>query len=271
MTRTYTVGPRVLVATLCLSVCLSTSLLAQRADRAIISGVVTDAQGAAVPGATVTIRNEATGVNTVQVTNAAGAYTSPPLVLGRYSVTVDLTGFKKAVSSSILLEGGDQFRQDMILQVGALNETVEVTVRGGTQRHAAGREPHGEREILSRPPDYHGRGCPPCRVRAADAARLPSDEAERRPDVPRQPVPVPHQRRPARRDREFLRWRRVRLRQRAPAKPGEHTSGGFRAGGEGHHDQLFGAVRPHQRRIHRVHGQDGHQCVSRQRLRVFCG
>ena len=131
MTRTYTVGPRVLVATLCLSVCLSTSLLAQRADRAIISGVVTDAQGAAVPGATVTIRNEATGVNTVQVTNAAGAYTSPPLVLGRYSVTVDLTGFKKAVSSSILLEGGDQFRQDMILQVGALNETVEVTSEAG--------------------------------------------------------------------------------------------------------------------------------------------
>ena len=131
MTRTYRVGPRVLVATLCLSVCLSTSLLAQRADRAIISGVVTDAQGAAVPGATVTIRNEATGVNTVQVTNGAGAYTSPPLVLGRYSVTVDLTGFKKAASSSILLEGGDQFRQDMILQVGALNETIQVTSEAG--------------------------------------------------------------------------------------------------------------------------------------------
>src|SRR6476646_5501553 len=131
MTRTYTVGPRVLFATLCLSVCLSTSLLAQRADRAIISGVVTDAQGAAVPGATVTISNEATGGNTVQVTNAAGAYTSPPLVLGRYSVTVDLTGFKKALSSSILLEGGDQFRQDMILQVGGLNETVEVKSETG--------------------------------------------------------------------------------------------------------------------------------------------
>ena len=64
----------------------------------IISGVVTDAQGSAVPGATVTISNEATGVDTVLVTNAAGAYTSPPLVLGRYSVTVDLTGFKKAVT-----------------------------------------------------------------------------------------------------------------------------------------------------------------------------
>ena len=93
----------------------------------------------AVPGATVTIRNEATGVNTVLVTNAAGAYTSPPLVLGRYSVTVDLTGFKKAVSSGILLEGGDQVRQDMILQVGGLTESVEVRSRQWPERHAAGR------------------------------------------------------------------------------------------------------------------------------------
>ncbi len=108
MTRTYRAVPRV-IALLCLSFCLSSPLLAQRADRAIISGVVTDAQGAAVPGATVTIRNEATGVNTVQVTNAAGAYTSPPLVLGRYSVTVDLSGFKKGVSSGILLEGAISF------------------------------------------------------------------------------------------------------------------------------------------------------------------
>ena len=131
MTTTWFVGPRIAVVACALSLWASTPVLAQRADRAIISGVVTDAQGAAVPGATVTIRNEATGVNTVQVTNAAGAYTSPPLVLGRYSVTVDLTGFKKAVSSSILLEGGDQVRQDMILQVGGLNETVEVTSDAG--------------------------------------------------------------------------------------------------------------------------------------------
>ncbi len=68
MTRTYSVDPRVLVASLCLSVCLSTPLLAQRADRAVISGVVTDQQGAAMPGATVTIHNEATGVDTIVIT-----------------------------------------------------------------------------------------------------------------------------------------------------------------------------------------------------------
>src|SRR5918995_2135480 len=96
--------PAVLCPVFCLWV--ASPLLAQRSDRAIISGVVTDQQGAAVPGATVTVRNEATGVDTVLVTNAAGAYTTPPLVLGRYTVAVELIGFKKAVSEGMLLEGG---------------------------------------------------------------------------------------------------------------------------------------------------------------------
>ena len=60
---------------ICVSLCFSTSLLAQRADRGIISGVVADAQGSAVPGATVTVRNEATGVDTVLVTNDGRALT----------------------------------------------------------------------------------------------------------------------------------------------------------------------------------------------------
>src|SRR4029453_14941075 len=55
---------------------------AQRSDRAAISGVVTDNQGAAVPGASVTIRNEATGVEVVLTTNEAGAYSRPRLAPG---------------------------------------------------------------------------------------------------------------------------------------------------------------------------------------------
>ena len=131
MSRRYRVGPRVVFTTLCLSLCLSTPLLAQRADRAVISGVVTDEQSAAMPGATVTIHNEETGVDSVLVTNAAGAYTSPPLVLGRYSVTVDMQGFKRAVTRGILLQGGESVRHDVGLQIGALAETVEVAGRGG--------------------------------------------------------------------------------------------------------------------------------------------
>src|SRR5512145_3255339 len=95
-----------MAAALCLGVAGTAPAFAQRSDRATISGVVTDNQGSAVPGATVTIRNEATGVEVVLTTNESGAYSSPPLVLGTYSVTVDLTGFKKTVSSGILLQGG---------------------------------------------------------------------------------------------------------------------------------------------------------------------
>src|SRR4051812_26225691 len=106
--------------------CLGGSLQAQRADRAIISGVVTDSTGASVPGATVKVRDEGTGVETSLITNAAGAYTTPPLVLGTYSVTVDHAGFKTANSSGILLQGGQMIRHDVDLQVGSVAETIEV-------------------------------------------------------------------------------------------------------------------------------------------------
>jgi hypothetical protein len=111
--------------------CFASPALAQRSDRAVISGVVTDAQGSPTPGATVTVRNKATGVDTVLTTNAAGAYTTPPLVLGTYVVLVDLQGFKTASSGDIPLQGGDQVRHDVRMQVGAVSETVEVTGRTG--------------------------------------------------------------------------------------------------------------------------------------------
>jgi len=123
MKRTYlVVGVLVVVAIFC----LSSPLLAQRADRAIITGVVTDPTGSSIAGAAVKVRSEGTGVETVLTTNDAGAYATPPLVLGSYSVTVDHTGFKSAVSSGILLEGGKTIRHDVTLAVGAVSESVEV-------------------------------------------------------------------------------------------------------------------------------------------------
>ena len=65
-----------------LALALAASLVAQRADRAVITGVVADPTGALIPGATVTILDEATGVATALESNAAGAYSSPPLGLG---------------------------------------------------------------------------------------------------------------------------------------------------------------------------------------------
>jgi len=100
---------------------------AQFADRASITGVVSDASGAAVPDAKVTITDQGTNVQTVVGTNSAGNYTTPPLILGTYRVDVSKTGFKGFFHEGIVLTGGVNYRQDVKLEVGQVTETVEVT------------------------------------------------------------------------------------------------------------------------------------------------
>jgi hypothetical protein len=63
----------------------------------------------------------------VLTTNSAGAYTTNPLVLGRYSVKVNVSGFKTSVSPNLTLRSGDALRHDVKLDVGDIAETVEVT------------------------------------------------------------------------------------------------------------------------------------------------
>src|SRR5579875_2993243 len=105
----------------------STALFGQIADRAVITGLVTDASGAAVPGAKVTITDQDTGVQTVVATNSAGNYSTPPLILGTYTVQVEKPGFKTFVRSGIVLTGGMHHRQDASLQIGQAVPTVQVT------------------------------------------------------------------------------------------------------------------------------------------------
>src|SRR6266699_7331850 len=113
MTRTYrAVGFRVMLLTLFVSVSgFHTPLVAQRADRGVITGIVTDSTGSAVAGATVKVQNEDTGVETPLTTNGAGAYTTPSLVLGNYSITVDHQGFKTARANRIQLLGAETIRK----------------------------------------------------------------------------------------------------------------------------------------------------------------
>jgi len=108
------------------------SLYGQEADRAVITGVVTDTSGAAVPDAQVTIIGDQTGARTVVGTNSSGSYSTPPLILGTYTVRVEKQGFKLFSRSGIVLTGAQTYRQDAKLEVGQVTETVEVV--GGAEQ-----------------------------------------------------------------------------------------------------------------------------------------
>src|SRR5262249_14482117 len=96
-------------------------------DSGQISGFVRDAQQAALPGATVTVSNEATGNKRSTVTNTTGFYVMPDLPVGSYVVTVELVGFKKFAQTAVRLTAASQIAVDADLEIGSLEETITVT------------------------------------------------------------------------------------------------------------------------------------------------
>ncbi len=105
---------------------LFSSMLLAQADRGTITGLVIDPQGAPVADATVQITDSGTGVITSVKTTSEGNYSTPPLVIGTYEVSVSLQGFKAFHASGINLASGQTFRQDVSLQVGEVQQAVEV-------------------------------------------------------------------------------------------------------------------------------------------------
>src|SRR5215467_12315084 len=99
---------------------------AQTTGAATIVGNVTDASGAAVPGATVTVVNAETNFQFGAVTNQDGYYYLPYLRPGVYNVSIEAPGFKRYVREAIELRTNDQPRIDARLEVGTRAESVEV-------------------------------------------------------------------------------------------------------------------------------------------------
>jgi hypothetical protein len=102
------------------------SLVAQTSQGRIL-GTVVDPSGAVVANAGVTITNMGTGVSRTVVTTSAGDYTAPNLDPGTYTISVESKGFKKTVSTPILLEVSREVRVDLKLQPGMVTETMMVT------------------------------------------------------------------------------------------------------------------------------------------------
>ncbi|MBA3441104.1 MAG: carboxypeptidase regulatory-like domain-containing protein [Pyrinomonadaceae bacterium] len=94
---------------------------------ATIYGNVTDASGAQVPAATVTIVNEQTGATQTATTNETGEFTFDFLPVGRYSLSIKASGFKEQNQPNIELTGGQRLRLSYALEIGALTEKVTVT------------------------------------------------------------------------------------------------------------------------------------------------
>ena len=94
---------------------------------ASLRGTVTDSTGAALPGATVSIVNVATGASRDLVTDGAGRYTAPILPPGDYELHVTLTGFQPQARRGLRLAVGQDAAIDIRLDVGTVAEEVTVT------------------------------------------------------------------------------------------------------------------------------------------------
>ena len=117
---------RVLSACLALAMALVDAASAQE-FRATVTGRITDPNGLAVPGATVTVLNTQTGEVAVGLSTSDGAYSIPFLKPGMYNISAELSGFRKTLQTNVQLEVGQTRAINFELQLGALTEEVTVT------------------------------------------------------------------------------------------------------------------------------------------------
>ncbi len=121
-----------LALALLLVVCLGSVLpaWAQSVDSGTVVGTVTDATGAVVVGATVTLTDLATNQSRTTVTNDAGRYIAPNVTPGKYDITFAKQGFSKTKATGEQVTVGSNLTVNIILKVGATTVEVEVTAVG---------------------------------------------------------------------------------------------------------------------------------------------
>src|SRR4051794_8515050 len=112
-----------------LAIVVSTSadLAAAQEFRATITGRITDPSSAVLPGVTVTAANTQTGEMAVGTTTSDGVYTIPFLRPGVYSVSAELSGFRKVTQANVQLQVGQTSAVNLQLSLGDLSENVTVS------------------------------------------------------------------------------------------------------------------------------------------------
>ena len=96
-------------------------------ERASVIGNVSDTTGAAMPGVEVTVTNDGTNTSVKLTTDGAGAYTAINLIPGNYTLNATRSGFKPMVFRNFVLQVGQSARLDIHMEVGNVEQTVEVT------------------------------------------------------------------------------------------------------------------------------------------------
>jgi Carboxypeptidase regulatory-like domain/TonB dependent receptor len=97
-------------------------------NTAEIAGVVSDAQGGSLPGATVTALHVASGARVVRSADSAGRFFLPALPAGEYVLTIELRGFKPLTRTGLMLAAGEKLNLPVTLDVGPVSESITVTL-----------------------------------------------------------------------------------------------------------------------------------------------
>src|SRR5437763_12318048 len=124
--------PAILIGSLFVLLVICASAALAQTGTSGISGTVRDVNGAVVPNATVTAKNEATNVSQNQNTTDAGLFAFTSLPVGDYTISVEKSGFKTFKKTGNALEVGTPLTVDATMEVGQVSETVTVT--GGTEQ-----------------------------------------------------------------------------------------------------------------------------------------
>ncbi len=116
-----------LLLTFCLSAVASGQGTASR-----VTGTVLDEKGSVVPGALVTLTNEATQAALTTQTGESGTYVFDSIQAGKYTVSVEKQGFKKSVSVGNTANVNQPVTVDFTLEIGGLSETVQIVSSADT-------------------------------------------------------------------------------------------------------------------------------------------
>jgi hypothetical protein len=117
---------KIIAVSIVIAVLMAVPAMLAQSGTGNISGRVTDATGAVIPGAKILATNIETGVVKEAATNSAGVYQFQELKPGQYNLQASAPNFKTLLRSGITLQIEDQLGVDMALEVGAVSDTVTV-------------------------------------------------------------------------------------------------------------------------------------------------